>query len=116
MGGLLRSPLALLPSPGQRRHRLSAVHRLFHGRVLGDVLGQGCAYRESPHQPARATEADPESAGWQRVHGNKQLYTVNAHRHGDGVLTSCLRRSNIEEDESESFLGAASVFCEPLLC
>lgn len=73
MGGLLRGSLALLPSPGKRRHGLSAVHRLFHGRVFGDVISQGCAYREPPHQPARAAEANTESAGWQRVHGKKKM-------------------------------------------
>lgn len=77
MGGLLRGSLALLPSPGKRRHGLSAVHRLFHGRVLGDVISQGCAYREPPHQPARAAEANTESAGWQRVHGKKKNDTGN---------------------------------------
>lgn len=74
MGGLLRGPLALLPSPGKRRHRLGPVHRLFHGRVVGDVVSQGRAYRQPPHRPAGATEAHTEPAGWERVHGNSSPF------------------------------------------
>lgn len=94
MGGLLRGPLALFSPERKRCHGLCAVHRLLHGRVLRDVLSQGCAYWEPPHQPAGAPEVNPEPAGRQRVHSTEQLRSglpVRVH----GVLKNvlCVKRA-----------------------